>query len=225
MKKTLLNLSLAAGFILLINSCDKQQNTASSPISTKPAPITWDWNKYAKATEMHLSAIPVDIQPKKSYDMKSEGSGTITFEINEKNTTVKKDQLIARMDVENLTEQEKRLQIAKESADIAQMKEDELVLPVKKKEAKEELEEARRKVKLLRLMLTNPATKEYANELFPEGIGNIDEKAMAEAEENLSLAEKSYAFAKDFEERLLTGKREIEKMKTTTYNIYYQNRA
>jgi multidrug efflux pump subunit AcrA (membrane-fusion protein) len=208
----LLFLTLTA---LLFNSCDKEKSAVTAaPSLIEPKPITWDWNKYAQSTEMHLSAIPVDIQPKQSYDMQSESSGIITFEVTEKNTTVKKDQLIARMDVEDLSEQEKRLRIQREKTEIARIKEDSLEIPVKKKNAKEELDEARRKVKLLKMMLNNPATKEYSRELFSGDIGNIDVKALEEAEEGLSLAEKSYAFAKDFEEKLLAGDRTIQEMDT-----------
>jgi multidrug efflux pump subunit AcrA (membrane-fusion protein) len=161
---------------------------------------------------MHLSAIPVDIQPKESYEVQSEGSGTMTLEVTEKNTFVKKDQLIARMDVEDIREQEKRLQIQIEKTEISTMKADSLEIPEKQKKAKEELDEARKKVKLLKLMLNNPATKEYSAKLFGGDMGNIDEKALEEAEENLSIAEKKFAFAEDFEERLIKGDRILQDM-------------
>jgi len=195
----------------LLTNCDKQQNT-SKPVSTAPKAIVWDWSKYAKATEMHLSLMPVDIQPKQSYEVQAKGSGTITLEVTEKNSTVKKDQLIARMDVQELEEQIQRYEIGKEKNQISREKEDELELPEKKKNAKEELNEARRKVKLLKLMLENPATKDYARELFDGDIGSIDKKALEEAEDALSLAEKKFAFAEVFEKKLLDGQRTIQEI-------------
>lgn len=206
--------SLLTVLCTLLISCDKKEKSETVAIENTPAPIVWDWNNYAKATEMHLSTIPVNIQPKQSYKVLSEGSGIITFEVTEKNTILKKDQLIARMDVETIGEQEERLKIQMEKTEIAKLKADELDIPEKKKLAKEELEEARRKVKLLKLMLTNPAVQEYSAELFSGDIGVIDEKAMEEAENALSLAEKKFAFAEDFEERIIEGDRTLQEMDT-----------
>jgi len=205
---SLLIIALCSLFI----GCDKHKDASIEPLSTTPEPITWEWDKYEKSTEMHLSTIPVSIKPKQSYEVQSEGSGIMTIELTEKNTIVKKDQLIARMDVENLDEQETRLQIQIEKTEISTMREDSLEIPEKKQTAKEELDEARRKVKLLKLMLNNPATKEYSSELFGGDIGDIDDKAMEEAEDALSLAEKKFAFAENFEERLLKGNRIIQDM-------------
>ncbi|MEZ7956940.1 MAG: hypothetical protein QMC23_11875 [Rubritalea sp.] len=215
-KKVLLitKASLVIVSCVLLNSCDKENNESATSLDTAPEPIIWDWNNYALATEMHLSAIPVDIQPKESYEVQSEGSGNMTFEVTEKNTTVKKDQLIARMNVENIGDQEKRLRIQMEKTEIATMKADELDIPEKKKLAKEELDEARRTVKRIKLILGNPAIKEYSAELFSGDIGNIDEKAMEEAENALSLAEKKFAFAEDFEQRILEGDRALQDMDT-----------
>ncbi|MGJ8656189.1 MAG: hypothetical protein ACSHX6_07050 [Akkermansiaceae bacterium] len=209
---SLIPCSLLVAFCSLLPSCDKQKESTSTPLNPEPVAATWDWNQYAQSTEMHLSSIPVDIQPKESYEVQSEGSGIITLELTKKNTLVKKDQLIARMDVEDLGEQEIRLDLTKEKIEIAKMKQDSLEIPEKKKQAKEELAEARLKVRRLKLMLNHPATKEFSAELFGGDIGEIDQKALAEAEENLSLAEKKFAFAEDFEERLLAGDRVIQEM-------------
>jgi hypothetical protein len=116
------------------------------------------------------------------------------------------------MDVEDLNEQQIRHDLREQRSEIARKKEDDLEIPKKKKEAKEELVKARKKVRLLKLMLNNPATKEYVAELFPEGIGEIDKKALSAAQASLDLAEKESVFAENFEEKLLAGARTIEEM-------------
>ena len=206
-------LMVQSSILITLTSCDKE-NVSSISTNIAPKPVTWDWNQYSQSSEMHLDSIAVDIQPKESYDVQSEGAGTITFEIDEKNTTVNKDQLIARMDVDELEEQERRLQIQLTKTEISTMKADTLDLPAKKKKAKKELEEARDRVELLKLMLDNPSTKEYSNELFGGNLGDIDDNAIAEAEAELSFAEQQSAFAEDFEEKLLLGEREIQEMDT-----------
>lgn len=198
----------------LFASCDKNESHETASLAKQPEPIVWDWNNYAQATEMHLSAIPVDIQPKESYQVQSEASGIITFEVTEKNTIVKKDQLIARMDVEGIKEQETRLEIQIDKTKIATLRADELDIPEKKKLANTELEEARKKVRLYKLMLDNPAVKEYSAELLGRDKGIIDEKAMQDAEDALSLAEKKFAFAEEFEKKIQDGDRVLQEMDT-----------
>jgi hypothetical protein len=117
------------------------------------------------------------------------------------------------MDVEGIKEQETRLKIQIEKTEIAKLKADQLDIPEKKKLANEELAEARKKVRLYKLMLNNPAVKEYSAELLGDK-SIIDEKAMQDAEDTLSLAEKKYAFAEEFEKKIQDGDRTLQEMET-----------
>ncbi len=72
-------------------------------------------------------------------------------------------------------------------------------IKAKMEEASDQLADAQRKVKLLKLMLSKPATEEYSAELFGAEAGNIDKGALKEAEEDLKLAEKKFAFAENLE--------------------------
>lgn len=202
--------SLFCAFAVLV-SCDKEKELESNkeePIKE----ITWDWNKYVKSSELHLSSIPVDIQPKESFQILAESTGLMTFEVEGKNVNVQKDQVIARMDVDNLAEKTKRQEIALEQRAIEELKADTLEIPEKKKKAKEELEAAQLRLRRMKLLIRSNASKEIAVELFDGDFGNIDEEALKEAEEVVALAEKKYAFAQEYEEKLLKGERDIQDM-------------
>jgi len=206
-----------------VAGCDsKAPNDESASISTAEKEILWDWKNFQKSSELVLGTLPLDIQPKQSLAIKSEATGIITFEVQEKVSQISKGQSIARMDVETLEEQGERLTIQEEKQILEDMKRDNLDTPERRKKAKEELEEARRKVKLVEMILNNPAMENMSSELFGSDMGTINKAALAEAKDTLRLAEQKMAWADEFDEKLQTGQQRIQEMDLTKSKRQYQ---
>lgn len=187
-----------------------------------PKEIQWDWKKFQKSSELVLGTLPLDIQPKQSLAIKSEAAGIMTFEIAEKVSQVTKGQVIARMDVETLAEQGERLTIQEQKQTLEGMKRDNLDTPEKRKKAKDELEEARRKVKLIEMILKNPAMENMSQELFGSDIGKINSASLSDAKSSLRLAEQKMAWADEFDEKLQTGAERIQEMDFSKSKRLYQ---
>jgi len=177
--------------------------------------IVWNWKEFERSSEIQLQTLPVDIQPKRSLDIKSEASGIITLEIDTEEKIVSKDFIFARMDVDTLSEQGERLTIQKEKRLLEDMKAEKLDLPEKRKNAKEELTEARRKVRLMELIMKNPAMAEMSSELFGGDIGAVNNATLRDAKDTLSLAEQKMAWADEFDEKLRKGQLRIQEMDAT----------
>lgn len=202
--------------------CDSKQKAG---VQGAPAPskeIPWDWNGFPKSSELVLSTLPVDIQPKQSLAIKSEAVGIITFELTDKVTQVSKGQVIARMDIDTLAEQEERLSIQQEKQVLDEMKGEELDIPEKRKKAKEELEEARRKVRLVELILKSPAMEEMSQELFGSDMGKITTESLREAQDTFKLAERKVAWADQFDEKIHKGQQRIQDMDLTKSKRLHQ---
>lgn len=210
LKKLLIRTS-ALGCAICLVSCDKNKETTTISIDEKEPEIIWEWNHFPQASELTLRNMPVDIQPKQSFEIKSEAPGIMTFMITDKTTTVKKGDVIARMDVDTLSETEKRIQIAKDKRLLEEMKDTELDQPERKKNAEKELAEAKRKVNLLEKILTSPAMTEMSDELF-SGLGEVSEKSLITAKEDLAFAEKKFILLEEVEKKLRAGQEELENM-------------
>ncbi len=187
--------------VLTWTSCDKSTTDTTLSIEETEPEIIWDWENFPKSTELTLRSMPCSIQPKQTFELKSEASGIMTFLITEKETTVIKDQLIAKMDVESLEEAEERIELGKEQRFLEELKTNELELPEQRRKAEEELSEAKRKVKLLEKILNSPAMAEIANELFPR-IGDVDSKALEKAKTELTFLERKFVILEDVDKKL-----------------------
>ncbi len=209
--------------ILLVLGCDSKVSDAKDDPKSPTMPETsWEWKTFQKSSELVLGTLPLDIRPKQSLAIKSEASGIITFEVQEKVSQISKGQSIARMDVETLEEQGERLTIQEEKQILEDMKRDNLDTPERRKKAREELEEARRKVKLVEMILNNPAMESMSSELFGSDMGTINKAALAEAKDTLRLAEQKMAWANEFDEKLQTGQQRIQEMDLTKSKRQYQ---
>ena len=197
--------------LLPLASCNSDRAGAASS-DASAAKVPWDWKGFTKSTELVLGTLPVDVQPKQSLAITSEASGIMTFEITDKVSPVKKGQVIARMDVDTLAEQEERLTIQNEKQVLEEMKLENLDVPEKRKKAKEELEEARRKVKLMEMILKNPAMAEMSQELFGTDVGKISDESLTEAQNALKLAERKFAWAEEYDEKIQKGQLRIQEM-------------
>jgi len=200
--------------VMTMTSCGPKEKDKPDDTREKNAEkeIVWNWKEFERNSELHLQTLPIDIQPKRSLDIKSEASGIITLEVNAKVTPIQKDVIFARMDIDALAEQGERLSIQEEKRILEQMKAEKLELPEKRKKAKEELKEARRKVRLMELIMKNPAMKEMASELFGGDIGVVNKAALTDAKESLKLAEQKMVWADEFDEKLRKGELRIQEM-------------
>ena len=192
-------------------SCDKKTTDSTIIIEESEPEIVWNWDDFPLESELTLRAMPCDIQPKQTFEVKAEASGIITFIITDRTSTVKKDDLIAKMDVETLAESQVRIEIGEQQSILEEMKFTELDQPERRKKAEEELAEAQRKVKLLEKILTSPATVEIADELFPN-IGEVNEKALTRAREDLAFVEKKFFILDDVDKKLREGTRRLQEM-------------
>lgn len=192
-------------------SCDKKQSETTISLEEQEPEIIWDWNTFPQASELVLRNMPCDIQPKQSFQMQAEAAGIMTFMVTDKTKTVKKGDIIAKMDIETLSEAEERIKIQEEKRILEEMKDVELDQPIQKKQAAEELAEAQRKVRLLERILTSPAMTEMADELFPN-IGEVNQKSLTKAKEDLAFAEKKSILLKEVEKKLKAGALRIEDM-------------
>jgi hypothetical protein len=177
--------------------------------------IVWDWDSFSQSSEMILSSLSMDIQPKQSFEIRSEASGIITLEVGEKVSQVSDGVVIARMNVDTLKEQAERLTIQEEKQILEDMKAEKLDLPEQRKQAKEDLDEARRKVRMIELIQKNPAMEEYAQELFGGSIGELNDDARQEAVDALRMAENKMAWADDYGEKIRKGQLRIQEMDLT----------
>ena len=213
MKLPILYLGLLS--VLALTSCDSKDAKKASTEEASPSELVWSWKDYQRDSELVLQTLPVDIQPKQSLNIKSEASGIITLEVEKKHSQINKDIIFARMDIDSLAEQGERISIQDEKRLLEDMRSEKLDEPEKKKNAKEELQEARRKVRLMELILKNPAMKEMSNELFGGDIGIVNGNTFQEAKDTLSLAEQKMAWADEFDEKLRKGQLRIQEMDST----------
>lgn len=214
---------IIASLMLVFPAC-KSGDSANSEetVQDTSKEIVWDWETFPQSSEMLMSSLPVHIQPKESFEIQSEAPGIITLEVDEKVTQVEKGLVIARMNVDTLKELAERLTIEEEKQIMQDVKAEKLDLPEKRKMVKKELEEARRKVKMIELVLNNPAMDEYAKELFGGNIGELNDKALEEAQEALRLAEMKMAWAEEFGEKIRKGEQRIQEMDLTKNKRNYE---
>jgi len=198
---------------LVLTSCDKKPTDSTSTISIEESEseIIWDWDSFSQASELTLRTMPCDIQPKQAFEVKSEASGIMTFLITDRTRPVKKGELIAKMDVETLAETQERIEIGEQQSLLEELKSTELDEPEQRKKAEEELTEARRKVELLERILTSPAMAEMADELFPN-IGDVNDKALIKAKEELAFVEKKFLILDDVDKKLRKGAKRLQEM-------------
>jgi hypothetical protein len=196
---------------LIFSACSERE-VELGEVVTAEKDIQWDWGTYDKSNEISLQTLSIDVQPKRSLEVKSEAAGILTIEIEGEVNTVSKDMRFARMDVDSLAEQGERLTIMEEKRLLEDMRAEKLELPEKKRQAKEELLEARRKVRLMELILENPAMEEMSAELFGGDIGAVSDTALKEAKDALSLAESKVAWADEYDEKLRKGQLRIQEM-------------
>jgi len=213
---------VSAATVAAFVSCDSKQKTTSTVIEEKKE-IIWDWKEYPQASELKLRTMPVDVQPKQSFEIKSEGSGIITIMPTEKNTKVEKGDMIAKMDVDTLSEQEERLRLQEEKQFLDEMKDEKLNIPEKRKQATEDLAEAKRKVRLLKLVLNNPAMAEMSEELIGGDIGTLNKNSLKEAEDALNLAVKKLEWAEKFDEKIRQGQLRLQEMDMTKSKRQHQD--
>jgi len=192
-------------------SCDKKLPDNSITIEESEPEIVWDWDAYPKSSELTLRSMPCDIQPKRTFELKSDAGGIITFLITDKTATVKKEELIAKMDVETLSEAEERIKISEQQSLLEELRSIELEQPEQRKKAEEELAEAQRQVELLEKILTSPAMAKMADELFPN-IGEVNDKALLKAKEDLAFVEKKFVILDDVDKKLREGSKRIQEM-------------
>ncbi len=218
---SLYSLITAAGAAAL-TSCDSKEKNTTTLIEEKKE-IIWNWKEYPQASELNLRTMPVDVQPKQSFEIKSEASGIITIMPTEKTTLVEKGYVIAKMDVDTLTEQEERLQLQEEKQFLDEMKDEKLNIPQKRKQATEDLAEAKRKVRLLKMVLNNPAMAEMSQELIGGDIGTLNKNSLKEAEDSLKLAEKKLEWAEKFDEKIRQGQLRLQEMDMTENKRKHQD--
>ncbi len=213
---------LSALSVVSFVSCDSEKKTTSIVVEEKKE-IIWEWHEYPQASELKLRTMPVDVQPKQSFEIKSEGSGIITITPMEKTTKVEKGDTIAKMDVDTLSEQEERLKLQEEKQFLDEMKDEKLNIPEKRKQATEDLAEARRKVRLLKMVLENPAMAEMSQELIGGDIGTLNKNSLKEAQDALSLAEKKLEWAEKFDEKIRQGQLRLQEMDMTKNKRQHQD--
>ena len=209
-KSSLNSLALVA-IVIAFTSCDSKEKSATTTVEQKNE-IIWEWQEYPQASEMILRTMPVDVQPKQSFEIKSESAGIITVMPTEKNTHIMKGELFAKMDVDTLSEQEERLRLQEQKQFLDEMKDEKLNIPEKRKQATEDLAEARRKVRLLKMVLNNPAMAEMSQELIGGDIGTLNKNSLKEAEDALQLAERKLEWAEKFDEQIRQGQLRIQEM-------------
>ncbi len=205
--------SIVPAFALILAGCGPEPvGEASSAPEAAGVEVPWNWQSFSRSSELVLGTMQVDIQPKQSLSIKSEAAGILTFESGERVIPVQKGQVIARMDVETLAEQEERLAIQKERRILEEMKRENLDIPENRKRVREELEEARRKLNLVEMILKNPAMQEMSQELFGSDVGRINDKSLTEAREAFNLAQQKVAWMEEFDEKLQKGQQRIQEM-------------
>ena len=196
-----------------LSACDRSASTNTEESAEEILQeVVWDWDAFPQSSEMVLSSLSMDIQPKDSFEIRSEAAGIITLEVDQKVSQIAEGVAIARMNVDTLKEQAERLTIQEEKQILEDLKAEKLDLPEQRKLAKEELDEARRKVRMIELILKNPAMEEYAQELFGEDIGKLNERALQDAKDELGLAESKMAWADEFGEKIRKGQLRIQEM-------------
>ena len=197
----------------VLSACDRGVSTnVEESAQDLLQEIVWDWDAFPQSSEMVLSSLSMDIQPKDSFEIRSEAAGIITLEVEQKVSQIAEGVAIARMNVDTLKEQAERLTIQEEKQILEDLKAEKLDLPEQRKLAKEELDEARRKVRMIELILKNPAMEEYAQELFGTDIGKLNERALQDAKDELGLAESKMAWADEFGEKIRKGQLRIQEM-------------
>ena len=205
-------LAIAPIMLVSLSSCNSNQDKATVDTKNEEPQITWDWKKHMRSTELTLQTLPVDIQPRQSLDIKSEATGILSLDVSKKVSTVTKGMAFARMDLDSLEEQGERLQIQAEKRTLEEMRSEKLELPEQRRLAKEELKEARRKVRLMEMILENPAMEEMSNELFGGNLGSVNKNTLRDAQDALALAEQKMAWADEYDEKLRKGQMRIQEM-------------
>lgn len=220
----IMSASLVAVIAVTVVSCGTKEGVNSNAGAVdKEAEVQWDWGAFRQSNELVLQSLPVAVQPKQSLDIRSEASGILTLEMDSKQKLIAKGEQFARMDVDTLAEQGERLAIEEERRILEEMKTEKLELPEKKKVAKEELKEARRKVRLMEMILNNPAMKEMSAELFGGDLGAVNSATLLDAKDALSLAEQKMAWAEEFDEKLREGELRLQEMDASQSKRNYED--
>ncbi len=194
---------------LVFSSCDKQEmDVPVEDVSLKPE---WSWEKYKRSHELSLGTKSVAIQPKRSLEIQSESSGSLTILLDRDRLMVAKDHLWAQMDKENLERQKKKLEIDEIAKLLGKEKTEEYDRPEKIKKAEEELEEARVTIEKMKKLLSSERLLKNAEKIFP-GIGVVNAKTLNKAEDDFKFAKKKLTRLQEIDKVLDEGKDEILEM-------------
>lgn len=176
--------------------------TAPQKNQSAEAPnVKWDWNAFPRENTLALGRMKIQIKPKQTLNIKSEVGGVLTIKVDGETSTVKKGYEWALMNAEKLSEAETKLAIKKRQLKLENMKASELELPAKLKAARNDLEKARKRIKLMEAVLKSPAMQEHAADLFDGDISKVSRETLVRAKEDFSLAEKRLAFLETFQEQ------------------------
>lgn len=208
--------------MVALSSCDTKETEITQVIEVEKE-IIWDWSEYPQSSEIQLRTLAVSIQPKQTFEIKSESNGIITIRPNQKHSTVLKGDLIAEMDVETLSEDEEQIKLEEEKQLLENLKDEQLNIPEKRKLAQEEMSEAKRKVKLLEHILKNPAMADIAQELVGSDIGTLNDNSLAEAQEVLALAQKKLEWFETFDEQIRQGQKRLQDIDMDRKRRKYQD--
>jgi len=201
---------LVIGMNLLFTQCDKVSSLLDSPkeeVSEKPEEELrpeWNWKKYKRARELSLGTKTVSIQPKRSLELKSEGTGELTLLIDKEKVTVPKGFLWAQMDKDKLAKDKERLEIDEVSTLLSTEKRKEFERPERIKNAKKELEENRLKLTKMKKLMSSKTLLKNAQKIFPD-IGKVNAKTLKEAEEEFAFSEKKLNRLQEIDEILEEG--------------------
>ncbi len=189
---------------------------AASPETTEsvaeqPEESAWDWQKFPLQNELQLGTMPVDVHPKKSLEIKAEASGIISVKVGEQISQVTKGALWAEMNSERLANKRLQHDIRKNQQNIEKIKIDEIELPMQEKEALEKLQEAKKKVELIKKVLSSEVMDEMLT-IIGVPRSDISQDSLVQAEEALTLANKRFEFAQKHERELRYGQEKLDEM-------------
>ncbi|MCC5788879.1 MAG: hypothetical protein JJT75_04540 [Opitutales bacterium] len=192
--------------------CAEEEQNLDSPEERETARPEWDWDNFAVSENLSMGDVPLEVRPRRSVNLRSEKSGTLTVEVDERVSEVSAGDVFARMDVEALDEQTERLAIREKRFRLEREKEENLEQPERERAALEALEEARRDFALLEIMLANPGLEEIASSLFDRDVSNLTEQALANARRELTLIEREFEWAQENEPVLREGSIRLQEM-------------
>lgn len=171
---------------------ERQQVAASSA----EARAGWDWSRYECVDRFLIGQMRAEVAPAHMIRYSAVSNGSITLYTKTREAFTPKNTLFAAFDQQQLQAEKRNIEIAQQTLELEERWALTMERPQQRLKAEKEVDEAKRKLELLRLVMEDPDLKALTAEFGDGNVDAADALTLARAQEEFSILEAQLAAIK-----------------------------